>query len=295
RRFYDHVLLTARERALPTRSEASDLLGFEAETSRIQSRGGFASRPRIGERRQPYLRAPAPPEPAEARTPLLSGWAELKAQALAEGQLPPRIRGFASERLPDAGPIVGGTAETAPRPSDIQRRIQEGLQIKIGIGRFGSGRFMRSVLGLYKPGPRSIRLARYGDIATLGHELGHDMHALFFGLVDGKLTEDHFVFQPWRDELERLAVGISDQSLVEGWAEFWRRYIDNPDVLPERAPKLLAYVEERLERDFPALKTLFEQVQRDWRLYREASPQARIRAQISTGEEERNLGIRDRW
>src|SRR5690606_22699515 len=88
---------------------------------------------------------------------------------------------------------------------------------------------------------------------------------------------------------------ISDQSLVEGWAEFWRRYIDNPDVLPERAPKLLAYVEERLERDYPALKTLFEQVQRDWRLYREASPQARIRAQISTGEEERNLGIRDRW
>src|SRR5690606_341769 len=128
RRFYDHVLLTARERALPTRSEASDLLGFEAETSRIQSRGGFASRPRIGERRPLYLRAPAPPEPAEARTPLLSGWAELKAQALAEGQLPPRIRGFASGRLPDAGPILGRPAETAPPPSDIPRDRTRAVQ-----------------------------------------------------------------------------------------------------------------------------------------------------------------------
>src|SRR5690606_8693455 len=66
-------------------------------------RAGAVARPRIGEGLPPHLRPPAPPEPAESRTPLLSGWAELKARALAEGQLAPRIRGTASERLPAAG------------------------------------------------------------------------------------------------------------------------------------------------------------------------------------------------
>ncbi|MGH7576520.1 MAG: zeta toxin family protein [Longimicrobiales bacterium] len=199
-----------------------------------------------------------------------------------------------SEALPEAGPFRMGPEGEAPRPSDIQRGLAEALGVPVRVGKLGRGKLLRSALGIYKPRARVIRLARAGDITTLGHEMGHDLHAAMFGTVKGGLTDDQLALLPGTipAELEQLGRGISDQSLAEGWAEFWRRYIDNPDVLPRQAPELLRYVEDRLD-GLSGVRGALQKARDDWSVYREAGPEARLDAKISTKEEPRTATIDD--
>lgn len=199
-----------------------------------------------------------------------------------------------SEQLPEAGPFRMGPEGEAPRPSDIQRGLAEALGVPVRVGKLGRGKLLRSALGIYKPRARVIRLARAGDITTLGHELGHDLHALMLGTVRGGLTDDQLALLPGAipTELDQLARGISDGSLAEGWAEFWRRYIDNPDVLPGQAPDLLRYVEGRLD-ELNGVRGALQKARDDWRVYREAGPEARFDAKIATKDEPRTATIDD--
>jgi len=202
-----------------------------------------------------------------------------------------------SEQLPDAGAFnMEDRPGAAPRPSDIQRELAAGLGVKVGEGRFGRGRWMRDALGIYKSRQEVIRLARAGDIGTLGHELGHHMHGVLLGRTrGGELSDAAFQRFPREilTELRSLARNISDESLAEGWAEFWRRYIDNPTVLPKQAPHLLRYVEGKLS-GMVAEQRLLERARERWRLYRDASPEARFDAKISTNEKPLSEPIRDR-
>ena len=231
------------------------------------------------------------------------GYAEkpLPAGTLGQGAIgTPMKKGFRplsvrSEHLPEAGRFSTGTAAEAPRPSKIIGDLQEALHLPVREGKLGVGRRIGQTLGIYKVRPEVVRLGRIDDVTALGHEIGHHLHKLWLAGGD-QLDESHLALAPFAEDLHRLAAGISDGSLSEGWAEVWRRYIDNPEAfaaLERSSPKLYEYVEAKLEQ-FPEVRTVLDQARDDWRLYREASPQARVRAKISTEEEPRNLAIRDR-
>ena len=218
---------------------------------------------------------------------------------------------LASERLPDAGRFSSRTetaeeedvgrfvhrtgGEKVPSRAEIQRKISEAFQLPVKSGRLG--RRFKKALGIYKARPEVVRLGTQGDIVTLAHEVGHHVQKLFFASPDGRIYEDHLAMLPQdlQDELLRLGEGISGGGLREGWAEFWRRYIDNPEVLPRRAPNLLGYIQERLDSEFPQIRDGLEEGARDWRLHREGSELARVQSQISVGEADPPLSAADGW
>ena len=75
--------------------------------------------------------------------------------------------------------------------------------------------------------PRAQVVRSISDVPAIGHEYGHLMQKLLFGATaKGGIDNAQLATLPGavRGELEDLAQGISDESLKEGWAEFWRRY-----------------------------------------------------------------------
>ncbi len=193
---------------------------------------------------------------------------------------------------PDAGPVVS--------PVKIVKELNDALDKALGSMKVAEGRFPashRDALGIINTRRNVIRLKDLSEAPVMGHEAGHAMQKLFFGTVDGALTEDHLLLLPGaiRGELEDMAKGISDESIKEGWAEFWRRYLDNPPALYQEAPNTLRWVEDKLI-DFPEIKNAWDVARADWTAFRESSAQARIGAKISVGDREAPvMSIADRW
>lgn len=158
------------------------------------------------------------------------------------------------------------------------------LEQALGVtARSGRHRFQGGVLGVFKTKIRAIRLRYEQDEEAAFHEFGHAFQWILFRdqayTPSGNLSNKPL--QPWQQELLPLAKGISSQDLVEGLAEFVRRYFNNPDSALKQAPQFYAFFERALKA---ADETLFEQVQdvRDQLLiYRNAGPRARLLANFT--------------
>ena len=205
-----------------------------------------------------------------------------------------------SEKLRDAGEFRDGTADEAPKATaivrDLQKVLHEHLQgVKVAEG---GKRIFRKALAVVTPKSQVVRSRSLSDVAAIGHEYGHLMQKLLLGSVgDGEISNEQLAKLPGaaRGELEDLARGISDQSLVEGWAEFWRRYLDNPTTLENEAPNALEWIEERLG-GMPAVRNAWQEAREQWQVHRDASPQARLRSHVSVGESDPDaLSIDDKW
>ncbi|MFP3948987.1 MAG: GNAT family N-acetyltransferase, partial [Longimicrobiales bacterium] len=228
-------------------------------------------------------------------SPLDPGWSDAQ---LASARLP-EVGGFATATDEEVGRFLSRaeeSEETVPSRREIQEYLEKALNVPVKTGRFPR-RSPKGSLGIYKAPENVIRLGTHGDIVTLAHELGHRLQQLFFSSPDGKLYEDHFALMPqeMQDELTELSRGISGGGLREGWAEFWRRYLDRPEVLPERAPALLGYVQERLDNEFPHIRNVLEKGAEMWRSHREGGELARIESQISVGERDPGLSAAEAW
>ncbi len=204
-----------------------------------------------------------------------------------------------SEQLPAAARFTqqAGELKEIRSPTatiaDLRAALSKAMEgLKVGEGRIPRRGALRHALGVFKTREQVVRLTDFSDIVTFGHEAGHAMQKLFYGADDAVFEAE--LPAEVAAELEVLAQGISDESLAEGWAEFWRRYLDNPEVLEEHAPQALAFVEQILEQ-VPGVRNAWIDAREEWRLYREASPQSRIRAKISKDEDPATLSIADRW
>jgi hypothetical protein len=202
---------------------------------------------------------------------------------------------FASERLPEAGTF----AQRAPAEGvevsghNAIRRITSALNEAMGlVAREGKlGRGSSKALGIFKPLARIIRQKNSADVGVFAHEMGHALHELLFGTgAKGALSDAPLT--PFAGELNPLAKGISDETTLEGWAEFWRRWVDNPAVLRERAPVTLAYVEGRIQAEFPGVWNALNEGRQMWTDFKGAGAQARIAGQISR-KESRHFSVRD--
>lgn len=214
----------------------------------------------------------------------------------------------AGERLPAASPFYDRPEAISADVVSPQRIISElseaigksmkGLGLKVAAGRFPKAVKALQGLGVFKSKETVIRQLDVGDVGVFGHEAGHAMHHLFFGTTpDGALRESDLLALPGaiRGELEDLGRDVSVGGVAEGWAETWRRYLDNPESLAREAPNTLRFIEERLEQ-FPEVREGWKLARDDWRAFRESSAQARIRSRISTGDRDvSSLSLEDRW
>ena len=218
----------------------------------------------------------------------------------------------ANERLRDAGKFFDNPeAKPAEIVSPVQivqdlgRAVDQafrdeglGLGVKQGVGGLTRSSRMKGALGEFKARSQVYRQIDISDVPVFGHEAGHAMHKLFFGSTPkGELrnVDLQALGTGTRGELAALGAGVSDGDLAEGWAEFWRRYVDNPRSLEREAPKLLELVETRME-GFPELKAAWENARSDWKRYRESDPASRVWAKISVGDRETEvLSLEDKW
>ena len=208
-----------------------------------------------------------------------------------------------SEQLPSAGTFQEGTATEAPKSTKIVRDLQEVLHkqlegVKVVEGRIPKRGIFARALAVVDPRAQVVRSVSMSDVPAIGHEYGHLMQKLLLGSsAEGGIDNAQLATLPGavRGELQDLGKGISDESLTEGWAEFWRRYLDNPSALDAEASNARTHIEELLEQH-PAVENAWTEAREQWKLHRDASPQARLRSHISIGESDPDLlSIGDKW
>ena len=204
-----------------------------------------------------------------------------------------------SEKLRDAGTFHEGTATVAPKSTAIVRDLQKVLQKALGGVKVAEGgNIFKRALAVVTPRSGVVRSRSLSDVAAIGHEYGHLMQKLLIGTDDkGDISNEQLKELPGavRGELEDIAKGISDESIAEGWAEVWRRYLDNPGALEADVPNAKAWIEEKLDA-FPAVRNGWDEAREQWRVHRDASPQARVRSHVSIGEKDPDaLSIDDKW
>lgn len=174
---------------------------------------------------------------------------------------------IANRPMPDSQRRVAtaGTAEPARSLSQLVADLNQALGLTTRVGRLSPGLKAQAsaaggkLRGQYNTATDVTRLAIPLDIETLSHEGGHALEERF-GLPLRVLMEAN------AKELEKLATPGKDQ-LSEGFAEFIRRYVTNPNMAEARAPKFFKAFEQFVDKVEPSLLKRLHEVTtgyQDW-------------------------------
>lgn len=166
--------------------------------------------------------------------------------------------------------------------SQVIRDLSTGLKTPIRFGRLLTRKFG----GYFMPKPNLIASKFANDIVVTSHEVGHRLDDLF------KLRGETTI----RTELEHLGDNTRPGSMSswtksktkdyrrgEGVAEFIRYWLTDKAEAQRLAPTMFAHFENVLGTHTD-LANVLNQAREDIRLWRTAEPQARLRSQISTGD-----------
>lgn len=153
------------------------------------------------------------------------------------------------------------------------------------------GKFKQKASGIHKLWPKVTRLLKDNDIETAAHEIGHNIHTTLYG-GDAKTPQEQVknineALKPYLDELKPLA--HYEPFGMEGFAEFTRLYVTNPEVARELAPKFYDKFESDLGAQYPEMKNALLEARDYYDQYLQGTPQSRIRAQTSYGENKGKL------
>lgn len=138
--------------------------------------------------------------------------------------------------------------------TQIATRIREAMGLTQRQGRLTN----RQALGEYRPKDGGIRTRHINDIEALSHEAGH---FLDFSNVPG-LTE---VITRHQRELRPLDYDPARGDIREGFAEWFRRYVENPMAAEKKSPGFYAAFEDTLARERPRLLEDLRSVQEAYR------------------------------
>jgi hypothetical protein len=171
-----------------------------------------------------------------------------------------------------------GQVLDVPDRQGMVQQLAKTLGAPFRVGRMGSAA-RKGVLGFYKRKPEVVRVSTAQDIEVAAHEGAHHLHKTLFGVTPGgQLSQKPLM--PWADELRPLSYEDEGRkTLKEGFAEFVRLYITNPAEVERAAPRFLAHFESAIESKAPEALAVFREVRENYRLWREAPAQARVRAQ----------------
>lgn len=183
-------------------------------------------------------------------------------------------------------PIEGSTAKPKKK-WEIIRDVARGLKQRII---YAKGR-TAGVLGSYYSGFKGIKISYNGDLDTSAHEIGHAIDDHFD--LYSKMAADPEILQ----ELDQFSSHGStppsnhpnprkyiDQ---EGFAEWMRAYIVNPDVAEQMAPKLTELYKSSTSEEF---QKVIKQFSDDYRVWRFSEGRDQLLSNVRT-EYEENKGL----
>ena len=192
---------------------------------------------------------------------------ELGAEPTQDIRSPEAVRNVERAGLPAAGPgnrflevysaERGGIAETPPvaapiRREDIVRRLSEDLGTPIYEGRIKG----KKTLGFFRSPVREVRIKKGAtDLEVTAHEIAHLVDRADRAIRSALWWPARGANAAHREELR--AVSYDQGKLPEGWAEFVRLWMTQPEEAQARAPHVFDWFEEYLngsERFGPALR-----------------------------------------
>jgi len=222
----------------------------------------------------------------------------------AEGMVEPAFkqRKPLPARKVESAPLEEGTPDRAEAEkltglNEGIKMLSEALDVPVRMGRMR----MKKALGEHHTREEIIRLRKViGEGATEGgrfgvaaHEMGHNMAK---NIPEFKLTKGKGIAAldaKGNKDLSSISTKPNKADLSgvygEGFAEFIRYYVVNPEALVDKMPKTFKTIDDILEKHYPETKKALLRGRNIWREYQSASAGKRIMSQISYGGVERSL------
>jgi hypothetical protein len=186
--------------------------------------------------------------------------------------------------LPLSPPPPGPTPGLEPSPAgsliDIQRNLRKRLGLTVKRGRLDPGmKRLASQMGGMLRGQYSrqtgvIRLAVLEDIDTEAHEVAHAL-------------ESRYDLDPLKARHQPALLGIARMSgndtVSEGFAEFFRLYLTNPQAAEAHAPDFFSEFEEFMDAQDPQTLADIQEIRDQYADWRDASSAGRITAAVKSG------------
>jgi hypothetical protein len=180
---------------------------------------------------------------------------------------------------------VMGTKQSKKR-SDIIKLFRKAFTDPIRLGKFKSKRGSFTVSGIHKLYPKVTRLLHANDIETAAHEIGHNLHTTLYGGDATDQTQQAmnigYALRPYLDELKPIA--RYEPFGMEGFAEFTRMYVTNPETAKELAPKFYQKFEADLAVQYPEMLEALLTARKYYDTYLQGTPESRVDAQIAYPE-----------
>ena len=175
--------------------------------------------------------------------------------------------GFIDDSASASGRPAGGVASPAPGPQASHVRPLRREDVIIDFARaMGTsvyeGRVRgKGTLGTFTPASETVRVRRHADLETTAHEMAH--------LLDKRVPDIRATWKQGpgakaiRSELQGLS--YDHTKVYEGFAEFVRHYMTQPDVAAAKAPVFSRWFDDFVQRDRhgPAILRAREGMQ-DW-------------------------------
>jgi hypothetical protein len=142
--------------------------------------------------------------------------------------------------------------------SEMIKEMEKALDIPIRYGRFND-----RALGIAKMEPGVIRLKSPNDVEVATHELAHFAQPLM-GIAESLPKE----------VMDMAYEGAKNKS-QEGFAEFVRYYVTQPEVAIKRAPTFYKFFEGKLAM-YPDVGNIFIKTREAWQQYQAAPSVAKV-------------------
>lgn len=141
---------------------------------------------------------------------------------------------------PDAVPVKGTTRAEPIRREDVLIPFMKALGSGIYEGRVSA----KGVMGFFRPKLEEVRIKRHADLETAAHELAH--------LIDHRVPEIRKSWLAGKDmkihQQELRGLSYDNKKIYEGFAEFVRHYMTQPDVAKAKAPHFYQWFDEFTKR-----------------------------------------------
>lgn len=186
-----------------------------------------------------------------------------------------KIYGFNPKNLEDLNSRIA-TKETDKiiKRSEIANEISKKLNVPIRQGKFN-----RRALGIFKTGPKVIRI-KSGGLNTIFHEVGHFLDEEF--KFSELLTKEEI-----NNLVQEYGADLSNdpgKARSEAFAEFLRfKLTAQEDKLKEFSPKFNEAFDKRIN-ELPEIKDVLDTATRDFVRWQEQPAQAKILSQLSLKE-----------
>lgn len=207
---------------------------------------------------------------------------EPKAKAISEGAKPTEVtpskdvqelRAVDKFAFYEGRPAVAKPVEQTSQPekiikrSDIIKEISNKLDVPVRRGKFRG----KGVLGIFKPQQQVVRV-KEGGFETISHEVGHYLHHTISDV--NKIIENN-------PELKNLDYDQNKKRATEGFSEYLRYYLTQPEKAPEVAPQFHRVFNTLMDAKYPKIKEILDAARDNYKLWLEMPSVAKTESHIS--------------